>query len=155
MFFTHLRGKRVSKLFFVDQFRNVFFWNRHTHMFFIGLLYNNAQVSAVSSFLIAFSLSWSFLLCSKFTFRFTAFSWRKHRSSFTFSSVHSPKNFPIGWSIWHFWNSSIIYQTYDKQKELVSRTKHIKLISFERFALSKCSHVACLQRLTKARDWHT
>lgn len=35
-------------------------------------------------------------------------SCRKQRSSFIFSSVHSPKNFAIGWSAWHFWNSSMI-----------------------------------------------
>lgn len=43
--------------------------------------------------------------------KFKLTSWRKHRSSFILSSVQSPKNFPIGWSKWHFWNFSIIWST--------------------------------------------
>lgn len=95
-----------------------------------------SSVLSAVSFLIACSLSLSFLLCSKFAFLFKAFceqvwyyyttslnfkhkekgrpvqykltSCLKQRSSFILRSVHSPKNFAIGWSKWHFWNCSII-----------------------------------------------
>lgn len=70
----------------------------------------NSSIQLVSavSFLEAWSLSLSFLLCSKLAFLFKAFSCRKQRSSFILRSVHSPMNFAKGWSKWHFWNSSMI-----------------------------------------------
>ena len=89
---TKLRIVICKTISYFQHFKRLFYW----------------PLLAAFSFLKARNCSFNFLLSSKLAFRFKAFSSLKQRSNFIFKSVHSPKNFAIGCSIWHFWNCSII-----------------------------------------------